>query len=85
LWTVDKTTYNKVAQVITLMSKFTLAKRGLCSGIFELSTSVQKNAKGRVVPYPNIKLAGNNSDAFLQALGVLFNQPVTVDTKQIGG
>lgn len=85
IWTVDKTTYNKVAQTITLMSKFTLAKRGLCSGVFQLSSTVQKNNKGRVVPYPNLKLVGNNSDSFLNVLSVLFNQPVHAEVKQISG
>lgn len=85
IWTADKTTYNKVAQVITLMSRFTLASRGLCSGLFELSTTVQKNQKGRVIPYPNIRLVGNNSDGFLQVLETLFNRPMGgTEPKQIG-
>ena len=71
LFNADKGTYKRVAPYIALCERFSLRKKGLMSGVFELKTTIETNAKtGRVGPALNIRVVENNSDA------TLFNIPV---------
>lgn len=78
VWTVDKSTYKRVAPYVKMCRQFSLRKRGLLSGLFSLHTSIE-TVKGRVGPVPNLKLIGHNSDNFIRAVSAMLGVPPPPD------
>jgi len=75
IWTVDKTTYRRVAPYLKMCRQFSLRKRGLLSGRFELHTTIEQIG-GRVGPVPNLRLAGHTSDEFIASVSAMLGVPV---------
>lgn len=68
-WSVDKSAYRAVQPVVTSELSWSLSKRGMLSGVFEISTMylVNKNTQQeRVVP--KIRLVAANTPEFVEAL-----------------
>lgn len=70
-WYVDKTAYRRINPTIQSAESFSLRKRGLSSGVFEIATKSDK-VNGNVVVVPTIRLAGHLSDGELEELKGLF-------------
>ena len=71
VFTVDKMGFAKIQPTIQTAATFSLKKRGLPAGIWELSTDVSV-AGGRTKVLPNIKLTGFNTPEFLEDLKLVF-------------
>jgi hypothetical protein len=70
VWSVDKMTYKRIGPFVKMCRQFSLRKRGLLSGRFVLHTSIEQ-IKNRVVPLPNLRLSGHNSDGFIAAVSAM--------------
>lgn len=62
LWNMDKSAAARVAPIIKSDTTFSLRKRGLYSGIYELTTQSIKFPSGFSAHVPNIRLAGYHTD-----------------------
>jgi hypothetical protein len=83
MFNADKGTFKRIAPYITLCERFSLRKKGLLSGVFELKTTIETNAKsGRVGPQLNIRVSGYNTDETIVMLCGLFNIPVPAGVSQ---
>lgn len=71
-WNLDKSACNRVAPVVKASMSFSLRKRGLISGIFEMSTQSVKFQSGFSAFVPNLKLVGYHTDEEIKQILDLF-------------
>ena len=71
-WNIDKSACGRVAPVIKSSMSFGLRKRGLYSGIFELTTQSVKFQSGFSAYVPNLRLVGYHTDDEVKQILDLF-------------
>lgn len=71
VWDVDKSAFRRVGPAVLTAAQFSLRKRGMLSGIFQISTRTETINKNPTI-VPNIKLAGFNSDETIAGIRELF-------------
>lgn len=85
LWNMDKTACSRVAPTLKSDMAFSLRKRGLHSGIYEVFTQSVKFASGFSSFVPNAKLVGYHTDAEIAQILELFNPEGQTGNVDISG
>ena len=72
IWDVDKSAYRRVGPAVLTAASFSLRARGLLSGVFQLSTRLEK-INDHITPVPTIKLIGHNDENAVKEIIQIFN------------
>lgn len=73
-WSVDKTAYKRVGPTILTTAAFSLRKRGLLSGIWEIRTAAEKSRTGNLTIVPTIRLIGHAPDSLVEQIKAVFGE-----------
>lgn len=80
VWDVDKSAYRRAGITVTTAADFSLRKRGLLAGVFQVKTITEKIGTNLTV-VPVMKLVGFNTDAVVASIKSLFSGSSPVDAE----